>query len=781
MIEENLRDEPIDVEIEEETNIEVEEENTPEEITIEVDDINYIPGYKEEEAQRRQNEQQRIQNEVGREAYINDLKQRVASGEFKGEKGDKGDQGEQGIQGNPGVDGDPGLSPTITTSKSGKTTTVTIVDAEGTKTATVLDGEDGANGQDGYTPIKGVDYFTQSDIESLDIPVIEYNSIYTFELSNKQRGIYVLANGNQNIKLQFNGVDKTDWFKPLDYTINVFKNYDDASDGEVFATLMAMTFNSIGGNWYIKAIGLMRIKKYNNNVLIEEDQKWGFQYASLTDASTISGKYTYTTLPESSVVPTTINQLVNKAYVDSNNKTLGIIPQQVYFDEIEPGIYCNSYQNVSFYETRGDSQFAYLPGVYNLIILKPYNESLQNGETFAVAYHVGNMRDGMTFTNFYKNSSGNLTRTNMQIAYLISPLQNSQTSINGLFIFKKAPQFNSTSIVPTNDVDIVNKKYVDDSVSAKQEVYVNQKGTSDEPFVLDGKKKGIYYFNCAYDTNTFYYKTKESENYKTFSGQVLYIEIFKDIDYDNAEEDEYLGRVINISNAYNGAVMRIYIRKRSTPIAGGSTLYTVLKDIPLGQTIYGKKIFDTLPESSGTPTTNNQLVNKAYVDANAGGGSISIIDTNNTTAENLAILQDFYDNFVDGKEEVFYFRNVSANTPCVMMTYQNGDNSTYADFYGYFLPNYQSTNYGISYNVLSKMWLRLSISNGEVTSYTNTSTSSSYLPLNTTDILGMNNTTSYTPTGDYNPATKKYVDDLVGDINTVLATLTIPSVNGGGN
>ena len=43
------------------------------------------------------------------------------------------------------------------------------------------------------------------------------------------------------------------------------------------------------------------------------------------------------------------------------------------------------------------------------------------------------------------------------------------------------------------------------------------------------------------------------------------------------------------------------------------------------------------------------------------------------------------------------------------------------------------------------------------------------------DVLTKTNTTSYTPTGDYNPATKKYVDDQVGNINTVLATLTTVS------
>ncbi len=35
---------------------------------------------------------------------------------------------------------------------------------------------------------------------------------------------------------------------------------------------------------------------------------------------------------------------------------------------------------------------------------------------------------------------------------------------------------------------------------------------------------------------------------------------------------------------------------------------------------------------------------------------------------------------------------------------------------------------------------------------------------NTTDVLTKTNTTEFTPTGDYNPATKKYVDDKVGSI-----------------
>lgn len=51
-------------------------------------------------------------------------------------------------------------------------------------------------------------------------------------------------------------------------------------------------------------------------------------------------------------------------------------------------------------------------------------------------------------------------------------------------------------------------------------------------------------------------------------------------------------------------------------------------------------------------------------------------------------------------------------------------------------------------------------------------------------VLAVNNTKAFTPTADFHPATKKYVDDSIsteiGNINAILATLTTPS-NGGGN
>lgn len=61
-------------------------------------------------------------------------------------KGDKGDAPVKGVDYFDGEKGDPGVSPTVTASKSGKVTTLTIKDATGTKTATINDGADGSPG-----------------------------------------------------------------------------------------------------------------------------------------------------------------------------------------------------------------------------------------------------------------------------------------------------------------------------------------------------------------------------------------------------------------------------------------------------------------------------------------------------------------------------------------------------------------------------------------------------------------------------------------------------------
>ena len=126
------------------------------------------------------------------------------SGELKGEKGDTGKQGIQGIQGEKGQDGytpvkgvdyfdgkdgtngkdgSNGING-VSCTHSWNGTTLTITSASGTTSANLkgetgaagkdgangtngTNGKDGVNGKDGYTPIKGTDYYTESDKQEM--------------------------------------------------------------------------------------------------------------------------------------------------------------------------------------------------------------------------------------------------------------------------------------------------------------------------------------------------------------------------------------------------------------------------------------------------------------------------------------------------------------------------------------------------------------------------------------------------------------------------------------
>lgn len=70
----------------------------------------------------------------------------------QGLKGDTGPQGPQGLKGDKGPKGADGKSPTVSVSKSGNTTTITVNNPDGTKTSqTVKDGTNGTPGKDGAT------------------------------------------------------------------------------------------------------------------------------------------------------------------------------------------------------------------------------------------------------------------------------------------------------------------------------------------------------------------------------------------------------------------------------------------------------------------------------------------------------------------------------------------------------------------------------------------------------------------------------------------------------
>lgn len=152
---------------------------TPESpINAQVQDINYIPGYKAAETERRTNENERIANESKRIEYYEEIQMKVDNGEFKGEKGDTGPQGPkgqdgtvsfdeltdaqrqslvgpQGPKGDKGDKGDKGQDGTVTFDELTDEQRASLVGPQGPKGEQGIQGPKGDKGDKGDTGPQG--------------------------------------------------------------------------------------------------------------------------------------------------------------------------------------------------------------------------------------------------------------------------------------------------------------------------------------------------------------------------------------------------------------------------------------------------------------------------------------------------------------------------------------------------------------------------------------------------------------------------------------------------
>lgn len=115
-----------------------------EDIVVTVLDTNYIPEYETKEEERRNNEEARVISENER---IQNESTRISNEEIRQtNETDRIAQYNliQSKLDNNEFNGDDGYSPTVTTSKTDRTTTITITDKNGEHVATILDGEDGS-------------------------------------------------------------------------------------------------------------------------------------------------------------------------------------------------------------------------------------------------------------------------------------------------------------------------------------------------------------------------------------------------------------------------------------------------------------------------------------------------------------------------------------------------------------------------------------------------------------------------------------------------------------
>lgn len=181
-----------------------------------------------------------------------------------------------------------------------------------------------------------------------------------------------------------------------------------------------------------------------------------------TTEETISGLKTFTTLPESSVVPTADNQLVNKAYVDDSIpfKVLPQLNNGQYWElaDIGFGYFYSDRIDLQIYSAAGSSAVKYYYNAYLFII------DAGRYRYITIRYSGSNGIPAVAY--------GSSDSQRDWIGKWISPLTvisginvltlGEEQDISGLKTFVTLPE---SSVVPTTDNQLVNKAYVDSTLS----------------------------------------------------------------------------------------------------------------------------------------------------------------------------------------------------------------------------------------------------------------------------------------------------------------------------
>lgn len=185
--------------------------------------------------------------------------------------------------------------------------------------------------------------------------------------------------------------------------------------------------------------------------------------------------------------------------------------------------------------------------------------------------------------------------------------------VNDLTYYTKSSDL--SSVATSGDYnDLINKPSItSDGINV---YYVEQ--NSSNPFVFDGKKKGLYIF-LGY-TSKFYYKLYENDSRRTYTSTYVYQMYLSDdftyisgqTSYSNIGAMSYFDmsspksewRATTQLSINNGTI------QGSTTNLIGSLLSTNY------QTISGEKVFNVIPKQSNTnaPTNDVEFTNKKYVD-----------------------------------------------------------------------------------------------------------------------------------------------------------------------
>lgn len=181
------------------------------------------------------------------------------------------------------------------------------------------------------------------------------------------------------------------------------------------------------------------------------------------------------------------------------------------------------------------------------------------------------------------------------------------------------------------------------------------------------------------------------------------------------------------------------------------------------------------PQNDYNPSTKKYVDDstndiKKYVDDSISNIQVSdatyVINTQTSEEEKLTIMQEVYDKYTSGNIPNLTYVDISGN---VFSLFDVDKFDTHIDF---FMINggTATTNYGVGYYAYDRYKINCTYTDDTITKVSIEELSDTYMLADNSEILGINNQSEYTPTTNYQPATKKYVDDSIENID-------VPSVD----
>lgn len=344
------------------------------------------------------------------------------------------------------------------------------------------------------------------------------------------------------------------------------------------------------------------------------------------------------------------------------------------------------------------------------------------------------------------------------------------------------------------------------------EVYVEvveTGSTSAKVFNFNTKEKGFYYIPNNMASDKFYYKVGNDTNNLNYS--ILFLVVKEKIsDIVIPEGVTYVDFAYTFTGGRDGLIRcDIFRIDKNGNIAKSGTNGSMSFVNEGSQTFNGEKAFTTIPKiyANLTPTLDNQLVNKKYVDDNASGISIDDVEEITGNLENLST--EDKTNLVNAINEIANSSGGDTNNLKIFPIYYNSNFIYFnritdeenlqvvSDFLNYCKDNNGNAMLSIRFNDdLQLFRLTTNVSSGAIYLYglkekvsggllktprlvvEKTTIDGKYKATQViryldesdyaykSNYLAMNNTTAYTPSAKYHPATKKYVDDSIASAIT---------------